>query len=167
MTGEDSELSNDDVVDVLPEDLDPRAFEGAYRFPDNSRRRIPAAMYLILGIAAIGTAFADLTSANGGVLAVGLGLLGFGLYGLISGRKMTIDERAALVASQQALGFAVGHASAQQVWRGFASRPTWRVLAYSSEVPPRQRALILVDAVNGDVVEHLVEDNVDEDVDHA
>jgi hypothetical protein len=25
----------------------------------------------------------------------------------------------------------------------------------------------LVDAVNGDVVEHLVEDNVDEDVDHA
>lgn len=167
MTGDGPQLSNDDVVDDLPEDLDPRAFEGAYRFPDNSRRRIPAAMYSILGIASIGASFSDLTSVNGGVLAVGIGLLGFGLYGLISGRRMTIDERAALVASQQAVGFAVGHASAQQVWRGYASRPTWRVLAYSSEVPPRQRALILVDAVNGEVVEHLVEANVDEDVDHA
>ena len=53
-------------------------------------------------------------------------------------------------------------ASAQQVWRGVGSRPTWRVLAYSGEVPPRRRALVLVDAVSGEVVEHLVEDNVEE-----
>jgi hypothetical protein len=41
------------------------------------------------------------------------------------------------------------------------------VLAYSSEVPPRQRALVLVDAVSGDVVEHLVEENLEEDPDDA
>ena len=167
MTDDAPGLSDDDVVDVLPEDLDPRAFEGAYRFPDNSRRRIPALMYLVLGVGSIIAAFVNATFANGGVLAAGLGLVAFGLYGIFSGRRMAIDERAALVASQQAVGFAVGHASAQQVWRGFNSRPTWRVLAYSSEVPPRQRALVLVDAVSGDVVEHLIEDNVDEDVDHA
>jgi hypothetical protein len=80
---------------------------------------------------------------------------------------MAVDERAALVASQQAVGFPIGHASAQQVWRGVLSRPTWRVLAYSSEVPPRQRALVLVDAVSGDVVEHLVEENLEEDPDDA
>lgn len=167
MTDDSPQLSDDDVVDVLPEDLDPRAFEGAYRFPDNSRRRVPAVMYVVLGLASIVAALAEVTSANGGVLAVGLGLLAFGMFGVIAGRRMNIDERAALIASQQAVGFAVGHASAQQVWRGFLSQPTWRVLAYSSEVPPRQRALVLVDAVTGDVVEHLVEDNVDEDVDHA
>ena len=62
-----------------------------------------------------------------------------------------------------AVGFAVGHASAQQVWRGLRSKPTWRVLVYSAENPPRQRSLVLVDAVDGTVVEHLTEDNPEED----
>ena len=64
--------------------------------------------------------------------------------------------------AQQALGFPVGHASAQQVWRGLLSRPTWRVLAYSTEDPPRRRGLVLVDAVDGRVVEHLAEENTDD-----
>ena len=50
MTSDTPYTSEDDVVDVLPEDLDPQAFAGAYKFPDNSRRRIPAAMYVVLGI---------------------------------------------------------------------------------------------------------------------
>jgi hypothetical protein len=41
------------------------------------------------------------------------------------------------------------------------------VLAYSGEVPPRRRALVLVDAVSGEVVEHLVEDNVEEVAENA
>jgi len=167
MADDNSRLSADDVVDVLPDDLDPRSFEGAYKFPDNSRRRIPAAIYGVLGIGVIFATAADLSWSNGGLLLAGLGLLAFALFGLLSGRSMAVDERAALVASQQAVGFPIGHASAQQVWRGVLSRPTWRVLAYSSEVPPRQRALILVDAVSGEVVEHLVEENFKEDADHA
>ena len=71
----------------------------------------------------------------------------------------TSTRREALVAAQQAVGFPVGHASAQQVWRGLRSRPTWRVLCYSIEDPPRQRGLVLVDAIDGTVVEHLVEAN--------
>lgn len=167
MADDNSRLSADDVVDVLPNDLDPRAFEGAYKFPDNSRRRIPAAIYGVLGIGVIFVAAANLSWSNGGLFAAGIALLVFALYGLVSGRSMAVDERAALVASQQAVGFPIGHASAQQVWRGVLSRPTWRVLAYSSEVPPRQRALVLVDAVSGDVVEHLVEENLEEDPDDA
>ena len=54
-----------------------------------------------------------------------------------SGWRMHVDEKEALVKAQQAVGFPVGHASAQQVWRGLRSRPTWRVLCYSVEEPPR------------------------------
>jgi len=72
---------------------------------------------------------------------------------------MHVDEKEALVAAQQALGYPIGHASAQQVWRGLRSRPSWRVMCYSAKDPPTTRALVLVDAVDGRVVEHLSEDN--------
>jgi len=63
------------------------------------------------------------------------------------------------VHATRAVGFAVGHASAQQVWRGFRSRPTWRVMCYSMQEPPLQRGLVLIDAVDARVVECLVESN--------
>jgi hypothetical protein len=85
----------------------------------------------------------------------------FAVYGLSASWRMKVDERDALVRATQAVGFAVGHASAQQVWRGVRSRPTWRVFCYSSEEPPLQRGLVLVDAVDGRIVERLVEDNPD------
>jgi hypothetical protein len=47
------------------------------------------------------------------------------------------------------------------VWRGLRSRPTWRIFCYSAEEPPLQRGLVLVDAVDGRVVEVLVEANPD------
>ena len=75
---------------------------------------------------------------------------------------MHVNETDALVAAQQAVGFPVGHASAQQGSRGLRSRPTWRVLCYSVEDPPQQRGLVLVDAVDGTVVEHLVQANPEE-----
>ncbi len=86
-------------------------------------------------------------------------LLVAGVITITSGWRMNVDEKEALVKAQQAVGFAVGHASAQQVWRGFRSRPTWRVLCYSAEDPPIERGLVLVDAVDGSVVEQLVEAN--------
>ncbi len=39
------------------------------------------------------------------------------------------------------------------------SRPTWRVLCYSAEDPPAQRGLVLVDAIDGEVVQFFVEAN--------
>ena len=44
-------------------------------------------------------------------------------------------------------------------WRGLLSRPTWRILLYSAENPPAKRGLVLVDGVDGEIVEHFVEDN--------
>jgi hypothetical protein len=63
------------------------------------------------------------------------------------------------VAASREVGFPVGHASAQLGWRGFRSRPTWRILLYSAEEPPKTRGLVLVDGVDGTVLEHFTEEN--------
>lgn len=153
----------DEIRDELPEDLQPE-FAGAYRFPDNSRRRIPGFIYLILAAICVVLWFTSRDSSalvNGGILWAGALLAAAGLFSIASGWRMHVDERDALVAAQQAIGFPVGHASAQQVWHGFRSRPTWRVFCYSAEEPPLQRGLVLVDAVDGRVIQHLAEPNPD------
>jgi hypothetical protein len=99
---------------------------------------------------------------RGLVLAAGL-LAAAGILSITSGWRMHVDEKEALVVATRAVGFPVGHASAQQVWRGLRSRPTWRVLCYSAEEPPRRRGFVLVDAVDGRLLEHLVEDNPEQD----
>ena len=83
----------------------------------------------------------------------------FGLYSLLAGRPFGLDESAALVAANRAVGFPVGHASAQLGWRGLTSRPTWKMLVYSAEDPPVNRGLVLVDAIDGTIVEFYVEEN--------
>ncbi|MEP1126191.1 MAG: hypothetical protein ABJH68_20100 [Ilumatobacter sp.] len=152
---------SDDIRDELPDDLQPSEFVGAYLFPDNSRRRIPGYIYLVVAAACVAVRYAAPGAAvvNDGWL-VGAGILVVaGLVSITSGWRMNVDEKDALVKAQQAVGFAVGHASAQQVWRGFRSRPTWRVLCYSAEDPPVERGLVLVDAVDGSIIEELVEAN--------
>ena len=151
----------DDVRDELPEDLDSAGFVGPYQFPDNSRRRWPGVLYLVIAAICVVVYFAatDAAIVNEGFLVAAAVLAVVGIFSITSGWQMTVDEKEALVAAQSALGFGVGHASVQQVWRGLRSRPTWRVLCYSAEEPPRQRGLVLVDAVDGQVVEHMVEDN--------
>ncbi len=157
----------DDLRDELPDDLNPSGFVGPYQFPDNSRRRWPGVIYLVIAALCVVlyAAAPDLAIVNEGFLVAAVVLAVVGVFSITSGWRMHVDEKEALVAAQQALGFPVGHASAQQVWRGVRSRPTWRVLCYSAEDPPRQRGLVLVDAVDGRVVEHLSEDNPELSVD--
>lgn len=152
---------SDEIRDELPDDLNPAGFVGAYMFPDNSRRRWPGIIYLVLAAVCVvvRVTLRDAAIVNGGWLVAAVILAAVGVFSITSGWRMHVDEKDALVAAQQAAGFAVGHASAQQVWRGLRSRPTWRVLVYSAEEPPLQRALVLVDAIDARIVEHLVETN--------
>lgn len=147
--------------DALPSDLDAdaAAFAGAYEFPDNSRRRIPGLIYLGFAVVclAVWLLADDSPIVNDGWAWAALLLTAVGVFSITSGWRMRVDEQQALVAAHGAAGFPIGHASAQQVWHGVRSRPTWRVLAYSADEPPTQRALVLVDAVDGHVVEHLVQ----------
>lgn len=156
-----------DLRDQLPDDLNASDYVGPYQFPDNSRRRWPGVIYLALAavLLVVWLVRRDVghVLVNEGWLWAAILLAVLGVFSITSGWRMEVDERAALVAAQGAVGFAVGHASAQQVWRGVRSRPTWRVLVYSSENPPRERGLVLVDAVDGTVVEHLTEVNPEDD----
>lgn len=156
---------SDEIRDSLPEDLNAVDFAGAYEFPDNSRRRIPAYMYAVLSLVAlVAWTSSDRSSSvivNDGMLLAALLLAAMAVLSFTSGWRMTVDERDALVRATANVGFVVGHASAQQVWRGLRSRPTWRIFCYSAEEPPLQRGLVLVDAVDGRVVEVLVEANPD------
>lgn len=161
-----SDQPGDDVRDALPDDLNASAYVGPYMFPDNSRRRRPAIIYLAIAVVSLVVWIARRDGhvlVNEGWLWAAVLFGAVGAFSFTSGWRMHVDEKEALVAAQGAVGFAVGHASAQQVWRGLRSRPTWRVLVYSAENPPRQRGLVLVDAVDGRVVEHLTEVNPEDD----
>jgi len=168
---EQHDEQHDDVRDALPQDLDASGYVGPYKFPDNSRRRVPGAIYLVIAFGCLVTYLVrrgdDPVLVNQGLLGAAILLGVVGIYSITSGWHMTVDEREGLVTATNAVGFPVGHASAQLAWRGLRSRPTWRILCYSTEEPPRRRGFVLIDAVDGHVVEQLVEDNPERDWDAA
>jgi hypothetical protein len=148
--------------DELPADLDVSNYVGMYTFPDIRRRRAPACAYLVLA-AGLGLLFASHSDSqvlvNRGFLAAAVALAVIGVYHLLAAWPLAVKDTDALLAAAGKVGFPVGHASAQLGWRGLRSRPTWRILLYSSEDPPATRGLVLVDAVDGEVLEKIVEDN--------
>ena len=158
----DADGSSGEHRDELPADLDASGYVGPYQFPDNSRRRIPGVIYLVFAATCVTVWLVGHDSSpivNEGWLWAAVLLTVVAVISISSSWRMHVDEREALVKAQQAVGFPVGHASAQQVWRGLRSRPTWRVLCYSAEDPPERRGLVLVDAIDGRVIERMVEDN--------
>jgi hypothetical protein len=159
----DHPLSDDEVVDELPAELDVTGLAGPYLFPNNSRRRVPGVLYIGIGVLCVGLWVwrhgDDAILVNNGYLAAGVGLVLFGLYHLQAGWDLAVDERDALVAATRSVGFPVGHASAQLGWRGVRSRPTWRILLYSNEPTPTKRGFVMVDGVDARIVSSFVEDN--------
>ncbi len=162
-TPADRPLSDDEVRDELPAELDVTGLVGPYLFPNNDRRRIPGVIYVVLGVLSIALwawrQGHDPILVNRGFLFGGIGLVLFGLYHLQAGWDLAIDERDALVAATKSVGFPVGHASAQLGWRGLHSRPTWRILLYSNEPEPKRRGFVMVDGVDAAIVSSFVEDN--------
>ena len=152
-----------EVVDELPEDVNAteRDLED-YIFPNNNRRRIPGYLYLASALVFIGfyVLFGDdgVLVNQGFLWAAGIAVV-VGVYSIVSGWNLNIDERDALVVAAGEVGQPIGPASAQLSWRGLLSRPVWRILCYSAEDPPLTRALVIVDGVDGHVVERIVEDN--------
>ena len=159
-TDDDGTVRDEDVVDALPDDLQAQGYVGPYLFPNNNRRRVPGVIYLVIAAVVLAVwALVDSAYVNDGWLLAAVILVVFGVYHLLTGWDLDVDEQDALVAASKAVGFPVGHASAQMGWRGLRSRPLWRILLYSDENPPAKRGLVLVDGVDGSVVEHFVEDN--------
>lgn len=160
---EPSQINSGETVDELPEDLaaTERDLED-YIFPNNNRRRIPGYLYLVSAVIFVGfyVVFGDdgVLVNKGFLWAAGIAVL-FGIYSILAGVDLKIDERDALVVAAAEVGQPIGPASAQLSWRGLLSRPVWRILCYSTEDPPLTRAFVIVDGVDGHVVERIVEDN--------
>lgn len=142
--------------DHLPEDLDVTAYVGPYLFPDIRRRRIAGA---ILAVAAVGSLAAGAGSGNDALLGAGIFLGLVAVYHYVAGWHLEIDQTEALAAASRAVGFPVGHASAQLGWRGLRSRPSWRILLYSADAPPSMRGLVEVDGVDATIIGEYTEPN--------
>lgn len=140
---------------------------GPNQFVDNARRRIPGMLHLLIGVAALVAWLIrsghDPVLVNVGTGIAGIGLIVFGAYSIFAGIALEVDEEDALRIAAVAVQRPMGHAAAQMGWRGWASRPTWRILWYSAEDPPRHRGLVLVDGHDGAVLESLVEANPEVD----
>jgi hypothetical protein len=156
-------MTPDEHSDELPAELDVSGYVGQYTFPDIRRRRIPAVLYAGLGAVLLAIWVThrgdDHVLVNEGTLIAAIALLLIALYHAATSWPLAVRETDALVAAVRAVGFPVGHASAQLGWRGLRSRPTWRILLYSAEDPPMRRGYVVVDAVDGEVIGHFVEDN--------
>lgn len=130
----------------VPEDLD-AGMVGPYRFPDPRRRRIAGWMYVFGGAVLIWPGL----SANSGYLVMAVLMALLAVWHLSASWRLEADQDHALSESAKSLPFAVGHASAAITFAGLRARPRWQVIAYSPEDPPRRRALVEVDAVDGAV----------------
>lgn len=152
---------SDEHRDTLPEELDAAGYVGPYKFPNNNRRRLAGLILAGAGLAcvALWLVRGDGVLVDRGLFFGGLSLLALACYHFAAGVTLRVNETDALVAATKTVGFTVGHASAQLSWRRLISHPTWRILLYSADNPPKKRALVLVDAVSGIVGDHLVEDN--------
>ncbi len=157
----DGDATEDELAgDVLPDDLDVTGLVGPYEFPNNSKRRIAAVLYAVIGAICIWLGLAvDSPLVDTGLVVVGIGLVVWAIYGFAVAVDTAVEETDARVAAARVVGFPPGPASAQMGWRGWRSRPVWRILLYSDEDQPRYRALVLIDGVSGEVIEHFVEDN--------
>ncbi|MGH8870532.1 MAG: hypothetical protein ACRDWS_00945 [Acidimicrobiia bacterium] len=118
---------------------------GPFRFPQPTRRRIAGWVF-------VAAAVLTLILIDGGWLPA-IGLVGLAAWNFASAWPLSVDEARALTIAGAAVDFPVGHASAAVTFRGLRSRPRWSVVLYSAEEPPDRRALVVVDAVTGEVAE--------------
>ncbi len=141
------------AAEGVPDDLDSSGL-GPYSVPSPRRRRRAGIVYLVF--AAAGALAAGAGLGDGFWLAAG-GLALIAAHHWLAAWPLPVREGRALEAAGGAVGFPVGHASAQVGFVGWRARPVWNVLVFSADEPPSQRGLVRVDGQSGAVVDTYVE----------
>jgi hypothetical protein len=129
---------------AIEEELDAGVL-GVFLFPDPRRRRIAGWVFLVAAVVSV------LAIEGGWIVGAGFGLLA--VWQFLSAWPLAVDEHEAMTVAGGVVDFPVGHASAAVRFHGWRSRPRWAVVLYSATEPPDQRGLVVVDAVDGEVVE--------------
>lgn len=129
---------------AIEEELDSNVV-GPYRFPSPARRRLAGWVFVAAAVIAM-------VVIDGGWLPA-IGLVALAAWNFASAWPLQVDEATALAIAGSAVPFPVGHASAAVTFAGMRSRPRWSVVLYSAAEPPDQRALVVVDAVSGEITE--------------
>jgi hypothetical protein len=129
----------------VPEDLDSGRL-GPYRFPDPRRRRIGACIYAFLGLVGLLVLTGSARWAFLGAMLV------LALWHWRAAWPLQVSPEQALRVAAGRAPFPIGHSSAAVTFHGLRARPRWHVILYDAANPPAQRALIVVDAVDGQTV---------------
>jgi hypothetical protein len=137
----------------IEEELDSNVV-GPYRFPSPTRRRISGWVFVVAAVIAM-------VVIDGGWLPA-IGLFALAAWNFVSAWPLSVDESRALSLAGAAVPFPVGHASAAVTFRGLRSRPQWSVVLYSATEPPDRRALVVVDAVSGEISDEPYVEDVEE-----
>jgi hypothetical protein len=163
-----SEHDQDDS-EKIPEDLIPPTTGEEYEFPDVRRRAYGSVMILLAsGVVLLASLFIDDSYVNTGSIVAAVGGLALGAYTLACSWHLRVSEKEAILRAAASLSFPIGPASISIGWRGPLSRPVWRVLAYSSEAPrPKRRGYVAIDAVSGEVIDKIDENNPEEEWDES
>lgn len=141
-----TELS--EIKDELPSDLDVTKYVGPYQFPSPRKRKTAATFIIVISLITIAL---GINSSNTSLtVAGGISLL-IGLLFFLLGWELNAKDLDALTLAASQAPFSVGHASAQLCFTGWASKPTWRVVVFSSDEPPTQRGLVEISAVTKEI----------------
>ena len=136
-------------AEAVPDDLD-AGVGGPYRFPDPGRRRWAAWIY-----GAMAVLLAGLALSEPGLWITVLLVAGIAAYHWWASWPLALDQTGALQTAAARVPFGVGHASVAVTFTGIRSRPLWQVIVYSSESPPKRRALVEIDGVTGESSEDV------------
>jgi len=129
----------------VPEDLDSGRL-GPYRFPDPRRRRIGAYIYSALGLVGM------LALPGGGRWGFLMTTLVLAFWQWRAAWPLAVSPEQALRVAAAVAPFPIGHSSAAVTFHGLRARPRWHVILYDAGNPPAQRALVVIDAVDGRTV---------------
>ncbi|MDE0233209.1 MAG: hypothetical protein OXI56_07195 [bacterium] len=136
-------------AEAVPDDLD-AGTRGPYRFPDPRRRRWASWIYM-----AVAALLAALAFSEPGLWITALLLAAIAAYQWWASWPLALDQAGALQTAAARVPFGVGHASVAVTFSGIRSRPRWQVIVYSSESPPKHRALVEIDGVTGESSEDV------------
>ena len=142
-------------------DLDVTGYVGPYTFPDNSRRRIPGILYLVIAAGLVvpwALAGDDAVLVNDGYLVVAIGLVLVAAYHFFA--EVAAPRRGRCAGGCHPQGRLPGGPRFGSA--GLARPPQPAHMAHPPLLrrrPPAKRGLVLVDAVDGEIVDTIVEDS--------